>query len=142
LILTVFAGVATFERKRIRERQREGIDKAKREGRYKGGAKRFADADIWALDAQGLGATEIMRKIGARSTSTVYRALERRCDHRAHRVAIVRSIASTQPACAGWPGTSGSAIVARPDCSGCRSGRSLLGEHPIGRESRLIGASD
>jgi DNA invertase Pin-like site-specific DNA recombinase len=78
LVLTIMAGVAQFERARIRERQREGIEAAKRNGVYKGGKKRFADADIWALDAQGLGATEIMRKIGARSTSTVYRALERR----------------------------------------------------------------
>src|SRR5262249_21652600 len=79
LILTVFAGVATFERKRIKERQREGIQAAKKRGGvYKGGTTRFNDADIWVLDAQGLGATEIMRKIGAKSTSTIYRALERK----------------------------------------------------------------
>ena len=82
LILTVFAGVAMFERKRIKERQREGIQAAKKRGGvYKGGKKRFNDADIWALDAQGLGATEIMRKIGAKSTSTIYRALERKPKH-------------------------------------------------------------
>ena len=43
LILTVFAGVATFERKRITERQREGIEAAKRKGIYRGGKKRFDD---------------------------------------------------------------------------------------------------
>jgi len=70
LILTVFAGVATFERKRIKERQREGIEAAKRKGIYRGGKKRFDDAAIWALADAGLGATAIMREVGAKSTAT------------------------------------------------------------------------
>lgn len=75
LILTVFAGVAQFERARIKERQREGIDAAKKAGAYKGGTKRYCDDEIRKLHAQGMGATEIMRTIGAKSTMTVYRAL-------------------------------------------------------------------
>jgi len=76
LMLTVFAGVAQFERERIKERQREGIDKAKSEGRYKGGKRRFDPDEIRALRDQGLGPTEIKDRIGAKSTMTVYRALE------------------------------------------------------------------
>jgi DNA invertase Pin-like site-specific DNA recombinase len=75
LILTVFAGVAQFERARIKERQAEGIKAAKKKGVYKGGTKRFSDADIRKMHAEGMGATEIMRAIGAKSTTTVYRAL-------------------------------------------------------------------
>jgi len=81
LILTVFAGVATFERKRIKERQREGIEAAKRKGIYRGGKKRFDDAAIWALADAGLGATAIAREVGAKSTSRIYRALERKPKH-------------------------------------------------------------
>ena len=36
LMLTIFAGLAEFEREMILQRQREGIDIAKREGKYKG----------------------------------------------------------------------------------------------------------
>jgi DNA invertase Pin-like site-specific DNA recombinase len=81
LILTVFAGVATFERKRIKERQREGIEAAKRKGIYRGGKKRFDDAAIWALADAGLGATAIMREVGAKSTATIYRSLARKPKH-------------------------------------------------------------
>jgi DNA invertase Pin-like site-specific DNA recombinase len=42
LMLAVFGGVAQFERERIRERQREGIDAAKKKGVYKGGTRRFS----------------------------------------------------------------------------------------------------
>jgi DNA invertase Pin-like site-specific DNA recombinase len=36
LMLTILAGVATWEREIMLERQREGIAKAKSEGKYKG----------------------------------------------------------------------------------------------------------
>ena len=36
LVLTIFAGFAQFEREMMLERQREGIAKARAEGRYKG----------------------------------------------------------------------------------------------------------
>ena len=37
LILTIFAGLSQFEREIMLERQREGIEEAKKAGRYKGG---------------------------------------------------------------------------------------------------------
>ena len=54
-----------FERKRIKERQREGIAAAKARGVYRGGKKRLHDSAIWALTEAGLGATEIKRKVDA-----------------------------------------------------------------------------
>lgn len=74
-LMSVFA---EQERRRIRARQQEGIAKAKQDGRYKGGVKRFDDAMIWQLSDEGKGATEIKEAIGAKSTMTVYRALARR----------------------------------------------------------------
>jgi len=77
LMLTVLAAVATFERDLMKERQIEGIAKAKTEGRYKGRAptvRRRAD-EIVALKAQGLGPAEIARKLGV-GRASVYRALE------------------------------------------------------------------
>lgn len=65
------AGVAQLEPARIKERHKA----AKEKGVYKGGAKRFSNADIRKMHADGMGATDIMRAIGARSTSTVYRAV-------------------------------------------------------------------
>lgn len=77
LILTVLGGVATFERELMLERQREGIARAKAEGKYKG-RKPTALAkaeEIKALHASGIGATEIARRLGVGRTS-VYRVLE------------------------------------------------------------------
>lgn len=42
-MLTVFAAMAELERDQIRQRQREGIAIAQREGRYKGGQKKHVD---------------------------------------------------------------------------------------------------
>src|SRR5919205_3558794 len=56
LMLTVLGGVAQFEREMMLERQREGIAKAKGEGRYKGRkptARAKAD-EVKALAGQGL----------------------------------------------------------------------------------------
>jgi len=65
------AGVAQLEPARIKERHKA----AKEKGVYKGGAKRFSNADIRKMHADGMGATEIMRAIGAKSTTTVYGTL-------------------------------------------------------------------
>jgi DNA invertase Pin-like site-specific DNA recombinase len=54
--MTILAGVATWEREIMLERQREGIAKAKGEGKYKGRkptARAKAD-QIMALAAQGM----------------------------------------------------------------------------------------
>ncbi|MFC7061041.1 recombinase family protein [Halobacillus seohaensis] len=41
LIVSIFSATAEFERKMIKERQREGIEIAKNKGMYKGGKKRY-----------------------------------------------------------------------------------------------------
>lgn len=72
-MLSVFAEFETNLRK---ERQREGIEKAKTKGVYKG-RKRTIDVErLKALKAQGLGATEIARLAGIERTS-VYRLLKK-----------------------------------------------------------------
>lgn len=74
LMLTVMAGIAQFERGRMLERQREGIERAKAEGKYQGRPQSFDPTAILALKAEGLGATAIARKLGC-GRATVYRAL-------------------------------------------------------------------
>ena len=76
LILTMFAAMAQFEREIMLERQREGIAKAKAEGKYKGRkptVRNRAD-EIKALKKAGLGATAIAKKLGV-GRASVYRAL-------------------------------------------------------------------
>ena len=75
LIFTIIAGIACFEREMMLERQREGIAKAKAENRYKGRkpTARAKSAEIKVLIEQGLGATEIARRLGI-GRASVYRA--------------------------------------------------------------------
>ena len=76
LMLTVIGGVAEFEREMMLERQREGIAKAKAEGKYKGRkptARAKAD-EIKALDAQGLSMGQIADKLGI-GKGSVHRVL-------------------------------------------------------------------
>lgn len=77
LILTIFAGFAQFEREMMLERQREGIAKAKGEGRYKGRkpTARAKSGDARALAAEGKTVTEIAKALGI-GRASVYRALE------------------------------------------------------------------
>ena len=72
LMLTVFAAVAQFERERIKERQAEGIAKAKQKGVYKGGKPRIDRAEVTRLKAEGLNPTQIAAKLGINRV-TVYR---------------------------------------------------------------------
>jgi len=73
LMLTVFAAVAQFERERIKERQAEGIRKAKEKGDvYKGGKPRIDRAEVARLKAEGLNPTQIAAKLGINRV-TVYR---------------------------------------------------------------------
>jgi DNA invertase Pin-like site-specific DNA recombinase len=74
LILTVMAGVAEFERARIRERQAEGIKAAKANGVYKGAKPRFDRETIRQLSAEGKRPHEIRAALGC-SFDTVTRAL-------------------------------------------------------------------
>lgn len=76
LMLTILAGVATWEREIMLERQREGIAAAKADGRYKGRtptARRQADA-VLALDAEGLTRKEAAERLNM-SEASVYRIL-------------------------------------------------------------------
>jgi DNA invertase Pin-like site-specific DNA recombinase len=76
LILTVMGGIAEFERSMMLERQREGIAKAKDEGKYKGRkptARAKAD-EIKTLSAQGLSMGEIAKRLGI-GKGSVHRAL-------------------------------------------------------------------
>ena len=76
LMLTILGGVAQWEREIMLERQREGISRAKAEGKYKGRAPTArAQADqVKALQSQGLGASAIAARLGIGRTS-VYRVL-------------------------------------------------------------------
>ncbi len=77
LVLNVMASIAQFERSMMLERQREGISKAKAEGKYKGRqptARKKAE-DIQRLFKAGIGAMEIARQLQV-SRSSVYRLLE------------------------------------------------------------------
>ena len=66
---------AEFETDIRKERQREGIDRAKAAGIYKG-RKRTVDLDhVRSLREQGFGATDIATKLGI-ARASVYRALK------------------------------------------------------------------
>ncbi len=65
---------AEFETNLRRERQLEGIAKAKQAGVYKGRKPSIDAAQVRALQAQGLGATEIARRLKI-GRASVYRVL-------------------------------------------------------------------
>jgi DNA invertase Pin-like site-specific DNA recombinase len=65
---------AEFETAIRRERQMEGIAKAKAEGVYKGRKPSIDAAQVRVLAAEGLGGTEIARRLGI-GRASVYRAL-------------------------------------------------------------------
>ncbi|MGO6819751.1 recombinase family protein [Rhizobium brockwellii] len=74
LILTVLGMVAQMERRFIKERQREGIEKAKTIGVYKGGKVRIDHRRIREMSALGTSVTAIAKEIGC-SRMQVYRVL-------------------------------------------------------------------
>jgi DNA invertase Pin-like site-specific DNA recombinase len=65
---------AEFETNLRRERQMEGIAKAKAAGVYRGGKPRIDPAKARALQAQGLGPTAIARELGC-TRQAIYRVL-------------------------------------------------------------------
>jgi DNA invertase Pin-like site-specific DNA recombinase len=77
LMLTVLSGIAEFEREIMLERQREGIAKAKAEGKYQGRkpTARAKSEDVLRMKAEGKGATEIARELGI-SRASIYRIME------------------------------------------------------------------
>jgi DNA invertase Pin-like site-specific DNA recombinase len=76
LLLTMLGAIGQFEREMMLERQREGIAKAKSEGKYRGRAPtaRAKSDDVHKLAAEGIGAAEISRRLGIHRAS-VYRVL-------------------------------------------------------------------
>ena len=76
LLLTMLGAVAEFERAIMLERQREGIAKARAAGRYKGRqpTARRQVAEVRRLRAEGIGASEIARRLGI-GRASVYRVL-------------------------------------------------------------------
>ena len=77
LMLNILGSVAQFEREIMLERQREGIAKAKAAGKYKGRkpTARAKAKEVLGLHAEGVGATEIARRVGI-GRASVYRTLE------------------------------------------------------------------
>lgn len=76
LMLTMLGGIAEFEREMMLERQREGIAKAKAEGKYKGRkptAMSQSEA-IRQLASEGLTKAVIAQRLGV-SERSVYRAM-------------------------------------------------------------------
>jgi len=76
LMLTMMGAIAEFERDLMLERQREGIAKAKAEGKYKGRAPtaQRKTEDVLRLKGEGRTADEIVGLLGI-SRSSVFRIL-------------------------------------------------------------------
>jgi DNA invertase Pin-like site-specific DNA recombinase len=77
LMLNMLGAVGQFEREMMLERQREGIAKAKGEGRYKGRAPtaRAKSADIRRLASEGMTREAIASQLGI-GVASVYRVLK------------------------------------------------------------------
>ena len=74
LMLNMLAAFAEFEADLRKDRQREGIDKAKANGVYKGRPAKLPRDRVAELRDQGMGATEIAKKLGM-GRASVYRLL-------------------------------------------------------------------
>ncbi|RUX78259.1 recombinase family protein [Mesorhizobium sp. M7A.F.Ca.US.006.04.2.1] len=74
IVLTVLGMVAQMERRFIKERQREGIERAKTVGAYKGGRQRLDRNKVMALRDDGQSPTQIAKVVGC-SRMQVYRIL-------------------------------------------------------------------
>ena len=78
LMLAVMGAFAEFERALIRERQREGIEQARKRGAYRGRKpvlSRDRLAEVRRLAAGGMGKAALARQFGV-SRQTIYKALE------------------------------------------------------------------
>jgi len=81
LMLTMFSAFGQFERELMLERQREGIAKAKAEGKYKGRkptAQAKAD-EVYKLKEEGVKPTDIAKQLGI-GRASVYRILSNETD--------------------------------------------------------------
>jgi DNA invertase Pin-like site-specific DNA recombinase len=73
LVLTILGAIASWEREAMLERQKEGIAKAKLDGKFRGG-KRTIDRNVVRDLARDLGAAATARELGI-AESSVYRVL-------------------------------------------------------------------
>ncbi|PRA88064.1 DNA invertase [Ochrobactrum sp. MYb29] len=82
LILTVLGGIAEFERDLMLERQREGIAKAKADGKYKGrkATARAKAADVLRLKDEGMTGDAIAAQLGI-GRASVFRILRAAAPH-------------------------------------------------------------
>jgi DNA invertase Pin-like site-specific DNA recombinase len=74
LMLSILGAVAAFENDIRLERQREGIQKAKAEGRYRGRKPSVDVTRVRELHQSGIGPAKIARELGI-GRASVYRAL-------------------------------------------------------------------
>ncbi|KQU25485.1 resolvase [Methylobacterium sp. Leaf94] len=74
LVLTVLGMVAQMERRFIKERQREGIERAKTTGVYAGGKRRLDRERVKTMHMAGSGPAAIAQALGC-SRMQVYRVL-------------------------------------------------------------------
>ena len=79
LVVNVLGAIGQFEREIMLERQREGVQRAKREGKYKGRAPtaRAKAADIVKLAGEGVKREDIAARLGV-GVASVYRVLAER----------------------------------------------------------------
>src|SRR3954471_3091040 len=75
IVLTVLGMVAQMERRFIKERQREGIERAKSDGLYRGGKRRLDRDAVTAMKAAGHGPAAIAKALGC-SRMQIYRIIE------------------------------------------------------------------
>jgi len=76
LMFTMLAAFAQFERELLLERQREGIAKAKEEGKYRGRIKKIDVDEIrTAMKKEGASFRKVAKELGI-SLSTVQRAMK------------------------------------------------------------------
>jgi DNA invertase Pin-like site-specific DNA recombinase len=75
-MFNMLGAIAQFERELMLERQREGVAKAKAEGKYKGRAPmaRAKAAEVRRLRSESVGPTEIAKRLRI-SRASVYRVL-------------------------------------------------------------------
>ncbi|MBZ9679635.1 recombinase family protein [Mesorhizobium sp. CO1-1-2] len=75
IVLTVLGMVAQMERRFIKDRQRDGIEQAKRDGVYKGGKQRLDYNRVFQMHSDGKRPSEIANAVGC-SRMQVYRILQ------------------------------------------------------------------
>src|SRR3954452_17202208 len=75
IVLTVLGMVAQMERRFIKDRQRDGIERAKGKGTYRGGKRRLDRDAVLAMDAAGHGPAAIAKALEC-SRMQIYRILE------------------------------------------------------------------